>query len=405
MRSTRESETDAAVRRASAISLLLTIMLVITACGGDSSENPTPNPTQPVVAQQTPTAAPEPTPQPEPTPTPEPTSTPEPTPTETPEPTATPEPSPTPAPSPTPGPTPEPTPDPETEPVAWYIDQIAAKEYDGCCLERLRVYEQGANYTSWVIAYQGDGLRLTGLMAVPHGEGPFPVAIFNHGFFPFDQYDTGYDTLREVRFMASNGYIAVAPDYRNYAGSDEGEYIFEPGYVYDVRNLIYALRELPEADADRIGMSGHSMGGGITMQNIVSGAEVKAAVLYGTVTANEAERWDARMRRWSAGGGTGSNRALQFSDRYGTPEEVPEVYARMSVDSFWENVQVPVIIHHGDADATTPIEWAYDIEAGLREAGKEVTLYVYPGAGHSFQGADFDLMMQRTLAFFDEHVR
>jgi uncharacterized protein len=371
---------------------LVTLTLTLVACSTapDPDVEPSPTPPAPIIETETPTPT---------------FDGPEPVATETPAPTSTPTPVMTPTSEPTPAPTPEPTPDPAFEPVAWYIDSIAAHDYDGCCIERLRVYEEGAGYTSWVIAYQGAGLRLTGLMAVPHGEGPFPVAIFNHGFFPFDQYDTGYDTLREVRYMASNGYIVVAPDYRNYAGSDPGDHVFVPGYVYDVRNLILALNELPEVAEGRIGMSGHSMGGGIALQNIVSGAEIRAAVLYGTVTGDEAERFEARITRWAASGATGSSQALDFAERYGTPEESPDVYARMSAINYLDSVEVPVMIHHGDADTVTPLEWARDIEAGLLEAGKDVDMHVYPGAGHSFQGQDFELMMQRTLAFFDEHVR
>ena len=366
---------------------------ILSACSSDSDSEPTPEPIDSALPVQTP--APAPTPAVTNTPTPMPTSAPEPTPQATPET----------MPTPRPTATPESAPLPEDEPAAWYIDMIADRDYDGCCIERLRVYEEGANFTSWVIAYQGDGLRLTGLMAVPRGEGPFPVAIFNHGYFPFDQYDTGYDTLREVRYMANAGYLAIAPDYRNYAGSDAGDHIFEPGYVYDVRNLIEALKEFPEADADRIGMSGHSMGGGITLQNIVSGAEIQAAVLYGTVTGDEAKRYEARITRWADSGSAGSNRAVDFSDRYGTPEESPEIYDRMSPNNYLDRVEVPVLIHHGDADTITPLEWAYNIEAGLQEAGKPVEMHVYEGAGHSFQGYYFELMMNRTLEFFDEHVR
>lgn len=316
----------------------------------------------------------------------------------------TPSPVPTDPPAPTPTVVPTPTPNPETEPVAWYIESIREKTYDGCCLERVRLYEQGNGYTAWVIAYQGDGLRLTGLMAVPDGPGPFPAAIINHGYFPFDGYDTGWDTLREVRFMAQNGYVAVAPDYRNYAGSDDGDYVFVPGYVYDVRNLLVALQQLPEVQSDRIGMMGHSMGGGITLQQIVSGAEVQVVALFGTVTADEAERYQARMTRW-AENPDGDSRARAFAERYGTPEERPEVYAKMSPENYWSEVTVPVLIHHGDADDVTPLQWALDIEAGLRAAGKPVELHVYPGAGHSLNGADFDLAMARTLAFFDAVLR
>jgi uncharacterized protein len=386
------------MKKHGALVAVVSLFLVLAACRSESQPAPTPDPTEPpTVDASEPTAAPEPTPAPSPTP--------QPTPTPTPVPSPTPEPEVTPSPEPTPTPVPTPTPDPEREPVAWYIDSIASREYNGCCVERLRVYEQGANYTSWVIAYRSDDLRVTGLMAVPHGDGPFPAAIINHGYFPFDAYDTGYDTLREVRYMASNGYVAVAPNYRNYAGSDPGDHVWVPGYVYDVRNLVYALKEMPEVDGDRIGMMGHSMGGGITMQNIVSGADVKVAALYGTVTANEVERYEARVSRWASPGSDGPSQVAQFYERYGSPDESPEIYARMSSENYWDNVQIPVIIHHGDADFVTPLQWAFDIEAGLRDAGKTVEMHVYPGAGHSFNGADFDLYMARTLAFFDAVLR
>lgn len=365
------------------LALASLVIVGLTACRGQGTEatppNPGPTETPQGIMMQTPTAEPTPTSAPTPPPTPTATATPAPTPTA--EPTAT------------------PTPDPNVEPVAWYIESIRDKQYDGCCLERLRLYEEGPNYTSWVIAYRSEGLRITGLMAVPHGAGPFPAAIINHGYFPFNEYDTGWDTIREVRFMASNGYVAVAPDYRNYAGSDDGDYVFVPGYVYDVRNLIFALKQVPEVDGEHIGMMGHSMGGGITLQNIVSGADVKVAALFGTVTADEAERYEARITRWASGGSEST--AFDFAEKYGTPQERPDIYARMSPENYWQEVQVPVIIHHGDADTTTPLQWALDVEAGLSAAGKQVEMHVYPGAGHSLNGADFDVAMQRTLAFFD----
>jgi uncharacterized protein len=379
-----------AVSRLTLIPLLCIAITLVAGCDDSSDTEPDPTPTVPPLPAATPTA----------------TATPETAPTSTPEPTATPVPTPPVSPSPTP--TPEPTPtqgvSDNDEPVAWYIDSIADREFDGCCIERVRLHEESNTHTSWVIEYQGDGLRLSGLMAVPSGEGPFPVAIFNHGYFPFDEYQTGYDTLREVRYMAQAGYIAIAPDYRNYGESDAGDHIFEPGYVYDVMNLIEAIKDLDEADSDRMGLSGHSMGGGITLQAIVAGADVQAAVLYGTVTAFEDERYEARISRWGSGEVENSP-AHQFAERYGTPDEAPEVYARMSAGNYLDRVEVPVLIHHGDADPTTPIEWAHEIEEGLRAADKDVEMHVYSGAGHSFEGYYFDMMMGRTLEFFDQYVR
>ncbi|HUY99845.1 MAG TPA: alpha/beta fold hydrolase [Thermomicrobiaceae bacterium] len=330
--------------------------------------------------------------------TPSPTLAPTATETPTPAPTATP------IATPTPAPTPTATPNPDTEPVAWYIDSLRTRAYNGCCLERTSVYEHGASYTAWLVAYRSEGLRITGLMAVPNGSGPFPAVIVNHGHFAFNDYGPGWDTIREVRYLASHGYVAVAPDYRNYAGSDQGDYTFVPGYVYDVRNLILALQQLPEVRGDRIGMLGHSMGAGITLQEIVSGADVQVAALFGTVSADEAQYFDARVHLWSATGQPDANTAA-FFQKYGTPAQSPGVYAKMSPANYFANVQIPVIIHHGTADTTTPLQWAKDVDAGLRAAGKSVQFYVYPGAGHSFNGADWDLAMARTLALFDSVLK
>ena len=47
--------------------------------------------------------------------------------------------------------------------------------------------------------------------------------IMNHGFIPVEDYVTGMDSRRESPFVASNGYVAIHPDFRNYAGSDDDE--------------------------------------------------------------------------------------------------------------------------------------------------------------------------------------
>ncbi len=45
-----------------------------------------------------------------------------------------------------------------------------------------------------------------------------------------------------------------------------GESLFYSGLAIDVINLMNALESFPEADVERIGMWGHSMGGGVTLK-------------------------------------------------------------------------------------------------------------------------------------------
>lgn len=104
--------------RALSILILIAMVVVLTACGGQPAAEETPTQVQ----METESVPPTPTPEPESSPTPEPTPIPEPTeppvPTDTPEP-PTPEPEPTQAPEPTAveEPTVEPTPEPLAAPV------------------------------------------------------------------------------------------------------------------------------------------------------------------------------------------------------------------------------------------------------------------------------------------------
>jgi carboxymethylenebutenolidase len=73
-----------------------------------------------------------------------------------------------------------------------------------------------------------------------------------------------------------------------------------------------------------------------------------------------------------------------------------------------EKPRCPALMHFGDQDASIPLT---DVDA-IRAAQPGVPIHVYPGAGHGFncdQRASFHqesstLALQRTLAFFGEHV-
>ena len=187
-------------------------------------------------------------------------------------------------------------------PVARYMDSIWHRPQDGgdFTITSSRGL-QGGNVEAFVVSYRSYNLKITGLMCMPvgQGNGPWPVLLINHGHFAFNAYDTGYDTLREDLFFASNGYVTIASDYRNYAGSDKGEYQLEPGYTYDVRNLLDAIRFVAPVDAHRVGMMGHSMGGGITQEVLVNTqGQIKAATLYGSVSGDEVDNYTARHTFW-----------------------------------------------------------------------------------------------------------
>lgn len=94
-------------------------------------------------------------------------------------------------------------------------------------------------YTKYLISYPSDGLRITGILQIPQGEGPFPVIIMNHGYANRSTYTSGDGTERASIYLVERGYITIAPDFRTWGGSDIAPSFFHTGLVTDVMNLKY----------------------------------------------------------------------------------------------------------------------------------------------------------------------
>jgi uncharacterized protein len=290
------------------------------------------------------------------------------------------------------------------QPIDFFIKHIRQRPLSGGDLTCGDLVERYDTFDVYKIFYRSEDLRVSGLLACPHGEGPFPAVIINHGFFPPENYYSGKGTRHELRALAARGYLTVAPDYRNYGDSDRGESTFVPGYLHDVRNLVPALAERDEVDETRIAMMGHSMGAGITLQCLATGSDIITAALLGAVTGREPERYEARRVRWSHAGGAASRGLDGFTERFGSPEEAPASYEQMSVINYLAEVDAPVIMHHGAEDEICPVFWATDIRDALEAAGKPVEFHLYAHAGHVFRDETFDTMIERTDRFFRAHM-
>jgi dienelactone hydrolase len=285
-------------------------------------------------------------------------------------------------------------------------------------------------YTSYLIDYPSDGLTITGVMQVPVGEGPFPVIVMNHGFFSRNVYRSGDGTDRASPYLAEHGYITLASDYRSWGESDIGASFFYSGLVMDVINLINAIPSIPKADSSRIGIWGHSMGGGVTMkvltvlgdQNENAKTQIKAAVLYSPVSADDADiinRWGMGCFGDIAEGeqivGCNSSDVIpvdlprNLQDAYRFAASDADTLKEVSPFYHLDLINVPIQIHYGTEDGKfisgTPPEWSVNLTQGLRDAGKQVELLQYEGEGHSFIGQPWFDFMGRTLRFFDKYVK
>ncbi len=267
--------------------------------------------------------------------------------------------------------------------------------------------------------YTSDGVRVTGMMNIPHGIGPFPVVILDHGFFKPSEYKTGDGTIRAADNFVRYGYLTLAPDYRCYGGSQCGSNPFDVGYAIDVLNLIGSLPSLSYADTSHVGIWGHSMGGGVTIRVLAVSDQVKAAALYGAVVGDDEVHYC-----WLSGcsvpiAPTREPRRPQLSEIdpdfiRDAPTPAPaasdpyarlrDIFAKSSPTRYLNYVTAPVIIHHGEADDQVPIQWSVELADALTARGKTAQIYTYPGAGHVFGGSSWQLFMARTISFFNDYL-
>lgn len=255
-------------------------------------------------------------------------------------------------------------------------------------------------YEKRVITYESRDLTISGVMNVPWGavpQGGFPVLILNHGLIAPEVYFSGRGSKREQDFFTRHGYVTIHPDYRGHASSSpqaNSHHDFYVGYTEDVVALIDALKALrsPVMNLDRLGMWGHSMGGGIAARVAVLRPEVRAYVLFAPISADvEDNFYELTVEE-----------VAWLNATYGS--EGSEVYRALSPIAYFRDVTAPMQLHHGAADKDVPLEFSKKMFEALRLYGKKAEFFIYPGEGHEF-GAGWQLAAERALQFFDHHLK
>lgn len=296
------------------------------------------------------------------------------------------------------------------------IDALRARPYGGTGIKITRTVLATEAYRQVLIEYSSDGLRISGTMNIPRGIGPFPVVILDHGYFKPAEYKTGDGTSRAADLFARRGYLTIASDYRCHAGSQCASNPLYVGYAIDVLNLIAQLSSVPDADTSRIGIWGHSMGGGITLRVLAVNDSIKVASLYGSLSADDEIHYC-----WLVGCRTPTPTArdprapwLEADPDFvqsnlpinGAPSaRLRDLFAKTSASRHLSNITAAVVIHHGEADDIVPIEWSIELASSLNALGRTAVLYTYPGEGHVFAGWGWQLFMSRTISFFDDYLK
>lgn len=274
----------------------------------------------------------------------------------------------------------------------------------------------GSNYSQYIASYMSDGLKIYGLLTVPNGPKPtggWPVIIFNHGYIPPEQYRTTERYIAYVDAFARNGYIVFKSDYRGNGssqGTPEGAY-YSPAYAVDVLNALASVKKFSQANPNKIGMWGHSMGGNITLRDIVvDTTDIKAAVIWGGVVGSYYDlmnNWQRRVTyrpstRELANRNSGRQSLIAM---YGQPSTSSAFWNSIDPTSHLADITAPVQLHTGGSDEEVPVEFSQNLFAALEKAGKIVEYYNYPGGDHNIASPNFEPAMERSIAFFDKYLK
>ena len=332
------------------------------------------------------------------------------------------------------------------------IESLRQGEYPGSEITIEQTLDPGSNYSRYIASYKSEVLKSYALLTIPNpsanstsslqassGQAKpdrgWPVIIFNHGYIPPAEYRTTERYIAYTDGFSRNGYIVFRSDYRGHGNSEgqpEGAY-GSNAYTIDVLNAVSSIKNLNSksfwqatkervqnlkedagqtgmtetlADPNRIGMWGHSLGGFVTLRSMVVNKDIKAGVIWAGVVASYPDlvsRWKRGTPRPTMPGSRGGwRRSLQ--EKYGLPQDNPEFWNSISANSYLKDIGGPIQLHHGTADHSVPVEFSEKLADQLKEAGKTVELFTYPGDDHNIS-LSFNIAMQRSIEFFDKHLK
>jgi dipeptidyl aminopeptidase/acylaminoacyl peptidase len=242
-----------------------------------------------------------------------------------------------------------------------------------------------------------DGLEIPAFLFRPDGasrERPVPAIVYPHGG-PTSYYGDEWDG--HAQYFLDKGYAWLAINFRGSTGyGREFERLNHGDWgVGDTKDCLAAadyLRTLEWVDGSRLGIFGASYGSYMALLSVTDDPELRfrcAVAKYGDCDI---------LTSWAQGDREG---VQDMGRMMAHPSVIPDAYRAGSPVHRLENVQVPLLIAHGELDARVSPRQSEQLVRELRRLGGKTFEYVtYPTEAHGFLRAGPQLHFYRRLERF-----
>ena len=230
-------------------------------------------------------------------------------------------------------------------------------------------------------------------------ESTYPLVLDIHGG-PNGAFYDSFVPAQQV--LASAGYLVLAVNPRGSStyGNEFMMAVLEDWGGEDYNDLMAAVDQLikrPYVDASRLGVHGYSYGGYMTSWVVGHTNRFKAAVV-GAPCINLHSMY-----------GT-SDIGISFGEAQwgGSIMDAADKMLERSPISYVANVETPVLLLHGDADARCPISQSEEYFTALKRLDKEVEFVRFPDCSHLFPRMGHPKLreeyLSRTLGWFNRFL-
>jgi dipeptidyl aminopeptidase/acylaminoacyl peptidase len=199
--------------------------------------------------------------------------------------------------------------------------------------------------------------------------------------------------------LPAKGYFVLRPNPRGSFGNGEA---FTQANVRDfgygdwqdiLAGVDEALRTAP-VDPKRLGLTGWSYGGYMTMWGVTQTDRFRAAVAGAGIANWSSYYGENQIDQWM----------IPFFGK--SVYDDPEVYTRSAPLTYIKNVKTPTLILVGDSDGECPTPQSYEFWHALKTLGVETELVVYEHEGHIFVKPEHERdVIDRAAAWFDKHLK